>query len=47
MKRRPPMKRSLVTLLLKRAHPAPESQFDPQGTDALIAYLLSIQTSAP
>lgn len=29
------------------AHPMPEFQFNPQGADALIAYLQSIQQSEP
>jgi mono/diheme cytochrome c family protein len=29
------------------AHPMPEFQFNPQGTDALIAYLQSIQQTPP
>ena len=28
---------------IRVAHPMPEFQFNPQGTDALIAYLRSIQ----
>lgn len=29
------------------AHPMPDFQFNPQGVDALLAYLQSIQTSTP
>jgi hypothetical protein len=29
------------------AHPMPEFQFNPQGVDALIAYLQSIQQTPP
>jgi mono/diheme cytochrome c family protein len=29
------------------SHPMPEFQFNPQGADALIAYLVSIQTDDP
>lgn len=32
---------------IRVAHPMPEFQFNPQGTDALIAYLQSIQQTAP
>lgn len=32
---------------IRVAHPMPEFQFNPQGADALIAYLESIQVAAP
>lgn len=32
---------------IRVAHPMPEFQFNPQGVDALIAYLQSIQEPAP
>jgi mono/diheme cytochrome c family protein len=32
---------------IRVAHPMPDFQFNPQGADALIAYLRSIQTPAP
>lgn len=32
---------------IRVAHPMPEFQFNPQGADALIAYLRSIQQPAP
>jgi mono/diheme cytochrome c family protein len=32
---------------IRVTHPMPEFQFNPQGTDALIAYLQSIQQPAP
>lgn len=32
---------------IRVAHPMPQFQFNPQGVDALIAYLQSIQTPAP
>ncbi|MES1199479.1 MAG: cytochrome c [Pseudomonadota bacterium] len=32
---------------IRVSHPMPQFQFNPQGTDALIAYLKSIQEPAP
>ncbi|HVY85832.1 MAG TPA: cytochrome c [Caulobacterales bacterium] len=32
---------------IRVSHPMPDFQFNPQGADALIAYLKSIQTTAP